>query len=913
MMRLLSLTTGNRFQLTAFEENNLPAYAILSHTWEPACEEVTYEELIAGMGQKKAGYSKLRFCQERAAQDNLRYFWVDTCCINKKQDPAELSVAIHSMFRWYRRATKCYVYLSDVQVPDNVVDIDAYRISWEDAFRRSRWFGRGWTLQELLAPASVEFFSKDGRKVGSKISLEREIHEITQIPIEALRKFDLRDFSINDRISWVTNRKTTVEEDKAYCLLGIFDISLALLYGEGEVKAMQRLKAEIKAQTGQSQSFDTGHARTVQDYYTACLRSLGFSSLDARQNDIALAHHNTCDWLFETAEFCKWRDQADLADHNGVLWLKGKPGAGKSTLMKHTLHHCQRIFSDHMIVAYFFNARGERLEKTALGMLRSMVYQLVEGDHNIRDRFVLRFRVKQMTHGLEKMEWRLSDLRDFVLTEIVQHHSTPIILLVDALDECSDADVRDVVNLLKMLSARATQSKASLRICLSSRHYPFINMKKKIEFVVESSEAHRDDIARYVTDELEVDEEEVSHEIQRKADGVFLWAVLVVAMLNDASRAGRIEEMHEILEGLPGDLEKVFDTILAKDDAHRAEMVLMLQLVLFSPRPLKATELFFAAMTKAPRQLLNPSRVTSEITQRRITASSKGLIEVRPGDNSRVQFIHRSVNDFLLRNQRLQKLDPTLGPEPERTSHRMLWACCREYINLADPTQISSEQIAEQKSKHPFMEYALAFVFAFANKALSDDEGYRKQQPTGDMSLIERYDIIGSRSQDDEIWQWVQGCEDGWFQFWRRFVEDYRGSKPYFEVEVDIHAGLLYNLSLNGYQRVVKVVLSQHGTEVNAQGGQYGTALQAASADGSQEVVELLFNAGAEVNIQGGYYGTALQAASADGSQEVVELLLNAGAEVNIQGGYYGTALQAASADGWQDVVELLLNAGAVK
>ena len=119
----------------------------------------------------------------------------------------------------------------------------------------------------------------------------------------------------------------------------------------------------------------------------ACLRSLGFPTLQARQNDIASALPDTCDWLFETTEFCKWRDKIDSADHNGVLWLKGKPGAGKSPLMKHALRYCKEKFSDHLIVAYFFNARGERLEKTALGLLRSMVYQLIQGDDTIRDHF----------------------------------------------------------------------------------------------------------------------------------------------------------------------------------------------------------------------------------------------------------------------------------------------------------------------------------------------------------------------------------------------------------------------------------------------------------------------------------------------------------------------------------------------
>lgn len=251
-MRLIGSKPGGGFKLSTFNNDDIPPYAILSHTWSEG-KEVTYDELVTGIGKDKAGYAKLRFCGERAAKDGLNYFWVDTCCINKG-DNIELSTALNSMFRWYQRATKCYVYLSDVHVPDEVPDAQAFRIPWEDAFRRSRWFTRGWTLQELLAPASVEFFSVHGKQLGSKITLEQEIHEITQIPIRALRNYDLSEFNVDERMTWVTGRKTTIEEDRAYCLLGIFGVFLPLIYGEGEEYALGRLKMEIQRHLGTLQS-----------------------------------------------------------------------------------------------------------------------------------------------------------------------------------------------------------------------------------------------------------------------------------------------------------------------------------------------------------------------------------------------------------------------------------------------------------------------------------------------------------------------------------------------------------------------------------------------------------------------------------------------------------------------------------
>lgn len=245
IMRLLKCLPGDSgFELTSFSDDLAPPYAILSHTWTDG-QEVTYNELLAGTGTDKAGYAKISFCGERAAADSLEYFWVDTCCIDKSTND-ELSTAINSMFRWYQRAAKCYVYLTDVSVSEEVTNAEDFRISWEQAFRRSRWFTRGWTLQELLAPASVEFFSQDGKRLGSRISLEQEIYDVTAIPVKALRGQRLTTFSVEERMSWAARRTTTLKEDKVYCLLGIFGVFMSLIYGEGEDYARLRLKEEIQ-------------------------------------------------------------------------------------------------------------------------------------------------------------------------------------------------------------------------------------------------------------------------------------------------------------------------------------------------------------------------------------------------------------------------------------------------------------------------------------------------------------------------------------------------------------------------------------------------------------------------------------------------------------------------------------------
>ena len=178
-MRLLKTLPNGDFRVTGeLLSDAIPQYAILSHTWGDESQEVTFEDIMKVSGRDKAGYQKIKFCSEQAARDGLQYFWVDTCCIDKSS-AAELSENINSMFQWYKNAIKCYVFLTDVSMSNNEDDT-------ESLLRNSRWFTRSWTLQELLAPQSIEFFSREHSRLGDKKLLERQLHQITGISIYAL-------------------------------------------------------------------------------------------------------------------------------------------------------------------------------------------------------------------------------------------------------------------------------------------------------------------------------------------------------------------------------------------------------------------------------------------------------------------------------------------------------------------------------------------------------------------------------------------------------------------------------------------------------------------------------------------------------------------------------------------------------
>ncbi|KAK6067704.1 Regulatory protein AfsR [Seiridium cupressi] len=242
-MRLLSRQEDGRASLTSEFIIEAPLYAILSHTWGSNDHEVTFEDIATDTGREKKGYRKIDLCGRQAANDGLQHFWVDICCINKS-NATELQEAITSMFRWYRDSARCYAYLSDVH--HNHLDSTA----WVSAFRRSRWFTRGWTLQELLAPPSVEFFHKDGKRLGDRKSLASLSYEITNVPMDALKGRPLHEFSVDERMLWATGRETKRKEDRPYSLFGIFGVSMFLNYGEVEDLAMSRLGKEIYPHPG---------------------------------------------------------------------------------------------------------------------------------------------------------------------------------------------------------------------------------------------------------------------------------------------------------------------------------------------------------------------------------------------------------------------------------------------------------------------------------------------------------------------------------------------------------------------------------------------------------------------------------------------------------------------------------------
>ena len=238
-MRLLHTKT---LQFDEFFDSDIPSYAILSHRWDK--REISFQEFEASKDKVGSGFTKLINSCSVARKQGFKWIWVDTCCIDKKSS-AELSEAINSMYRWYANAAVCYAYLVDVRW-------DSSEGENRRNFESSVWFTRGWTLQELLASPQIHFYDADWKMIGTKEDFSTAIAATTRISQYHLER--PKAACVATKFSWISKRKTSRVEDLAYCMLGLFEVNMPLLYGEGE-KAFMRLQLEIIRKTDDESIF----------------------------------------------------------------------------------------------------------------------------------------------------------------------------------------------------------------------------------------------------------------------------------------------------------------------------------------------------------------------------------------------------------------------------------------------------------------------------------------------------------------------------------------------------------------------------------------------------------------------------------------------------------------------------------
>ncbi|KAK5943857.1 hypothetical protein PMZ80_003138 [Knufia obscura] len=612
---------------------------------------------------------------------------------------------------------------------------------------------------------------------------------------------------------------------------------------------------------------------------TRLVQSLAFPNMDARHRHIGHAMPQTGNWLFKRDEYLSWMDEAKLTDHHGFLWIKGKPGSGKSTMMKLALEQAEDYEPNCEVLSYFFNARAPaELERSPLGLYRSLTHQLVSKVPHVRRHFVKTFGTKAESQPI-CIEWTIKELCVFLVDLLKLTEPLRTTIFIDALDEGRVRDVRDMVNMLEEMIQHARQARGChlVRICLSSRHYPHISIKKGLSLVLEDQEEHAGDIQKYIAEKLKLEDDDVTEKLQstmlRKSGNIFLWVVLVIPILNGLRDDGNTaESLLAQLQKMPTELHGLFEDVLFADKTDLTSTVALFQWMLFAFEPLRADTLY-VAVRYGSSTFADAAQYSEdfETISRFLLNRSRGLVEIvteRAYNIQSVQFIHESIREFLLGRSGLVTLLPELGSNLEGLSHEFLKACCIRQISGFPPGLIrklakmpARQKLALRKElwvRFPLVQYASSYFFEHVGNSHDcglPQEDFLKSLASGTLqcrSLLIRWAFLDRMSP---------GRSTGF--------EHYARQVPLLYLMIERAASEQKMQKLN---RLIETWLDTK-PDVNETCGLYNTALQVACARGNEKIARRLIKDGANVHIQGGKYENAWLAAIRKFDMSFMELV----------------------------------------
>ncbi|KAJ6095920.1 hypothetical protein N7486_006666 [Penicillium sp. IBT 16267x] len=672
------------------------------------------------------------------------------------------------------------------------------------------------------------------------------------------------------------------------------------------------------------------------------LKSLAFPQMLDRKDNIEACHTNTCQWILELEEYQSWKDQPC-----GLLWIKGKPGAGKSTLMVF-LHDRLKKLEDGsqgvIRLEFFFTARGAEMQRIPLGMLRSLLNQIFDRDATIRPqvREVYEQRCRQFGYGERKWEWPQVVLEELLASAILasakQQH---VNVFVDALDEAGAESAQLLADYFHRLVGEAKKKNLALQVCFSSRHYPIIGSIRAMEINVEDH--NQEDIALYIKDKLVITEagdgssqgmnKMLVMELAQHANGVFQWAHLIIPLIKQRILEGEsINDIRHWLNEVPAGLEDVYVYILNNVIAarNRDQSFLFFQWVCLAEQPLTVTEMRYALVAKNAQ--MPPSRrgwekihgfvESDENMKRRIKALAGGLAEViSSGDqNETIQVVHQSVNDFL-RGKGLALLSHSISDTMTCANidnivfqcQSTLYRSCLVYLaticlnrEIRDFKRSKDNLVQDQ----PFLKYATTNLFIHAEKAdsfradlLSDEDDILQKIINPWVDIYRLLDPFGTKSPSRGTTVLHMAAAANLTDI----MESVLAGDENVEIEDENGNAALHFAARAGHTTAGKM-LQERGANRERKNQDGKTPLIEAARCGHLGFVEWLLDEGAKLEIKG---GGALQAASLMGHFAIVEILLGAGADVDAQGGKYGNALQAAAYSGSAETVKILLDAQA--
>jgi ankyrin repeat protein len=465
----------------------------------------------------------------------------------------------------------------------------------------------------------------------------------------------------------------------------------------------------------------------------AALERLMFDEMEARYLTInASLAPRSCRWLFDREDYRRWQDIRLIAEHRGFLWIKGKAGAGKSTLMKYAFDAAEHSrVTGQTVVSFFFNARGASIERSLEGMYRALLYQVLHKLPQLR--YLLS---KRRAYSAQNHVWSINWLQQMFQDVIESLGSERLTCYVDALDECTEDDIQEMVSFFEDLCEHSAEKGIQLYVCFASRHYPYISIDRSVSLVLEDQDGHKEDISKYVQKKLKISndllKEEISAQLEDRASGIFLWIVLVVKILNDECKRGNVQLIRTRLKDIPTGLTDLIQDILQRDKPTKY-LVPLLQFILYSRRPLAREELFLALQSLSVETIHDshrPEALTHDNIDKFILNTSKGLVEMTKGKQPRVQFIHELVRAHFLGAEGLAKLDPGLATNVAGQSHDQLKKCCQNYLvseicaHVPLPTRLPKAESDEGKALRsqtnmalPFLQYTLDNIWYHANAA----------------------------------------------------------------------------------------------------------------------------------------------------------------------------------------------------
>ncbi|KAE8447059.1 hypothetical protein EG329_011194 [Mollisiaceae sp. DMI_Dod_QoI] len=718
--------------------------------------------------------------------------------------------------------------------------------------------------------------------------------------------------------------------------------------------------------------------RTLQEIATEatnnepCLHSLSFPTMTWRQQETTLStmHPQSCAWILTHPSYLTWTTDSSPSD---LLWLKGHPGTGKSTIMSFLYTHFAKTLlvpeqqphqhdKDTIMLGFFFHGSGSPLQRSSLGMFRSLLHQIYKQSLFARKTILEYYqqKVKESGECGKAWEWQVPELRDLftsILTSAAGNgvgraggkgREQEVLVFIDALDESLSANgtkgAKELLDYFHDLSERIGKDQKGVKICVSSRHYPIVSPLSDKSIVINMEVENSRDIAAFISYQLRLgvetwareDEQEkrdLEEALVNKAAGVFLWARLrvekIVKGLNDGLYS--LKDIKEMVEGETNELANLYEGILMDevDVGLRDKAFLMMRWVCLAERPLTLGELRYAMACDITDdddpvrdQDVKGFVDTDARMEKLVKSLSGGLAEVRYyAKDATVQLFHQSVNDFLTESglsilhqatnasSEKKPADEILGESENRLS-----ASCLTYLRLEKTIHTACLALEDIQETLVFVDYATKYWAVHAEKA--------ERRGVDQAGVVKFFD---SWSEAFETWkmiykaiagvdEWYPALTSGLAHTAARYnlqtVTKYLLEKDPIQEADDNGYTPLHEGARFGHIDIVSILVD-HGADLDAKDWEGNTPLVVAAAAGHEDVVKLLLIQATQSDISDRQTGNALQAAASIGNASLVALLLRAGADINARTDQTVTALQAAASGGKLEVVRLLLKHGA--